>query len=470
MSEGAVGPAEYRARVAEALASGARVASLYASTDAEQPVVRAVLVLPGGALRCETVGVLDGRAPSIVDLAPAAEWAEREAHDLHGTGFDGHEPLRPLAEHTADLSGWTVPVTGSGVYQIAVGPVHAGVIESGHFRFHVVGDRILHLDVRLFYKHRGLERAACGVPIDDGIAYAARACGACAVTNRVAYAHAAEGLGGRRATPEVARARTLLLELERLWNHLNDIAAVCSGAGLAAGNQRFAALCEEARRLNADLTGHRLLFDSVHVGGSRLMIDDDRRRAARGVLTRLRAATAAAWRELLFNASFQDRLVDVGVLACADAIAWGAVGPAARASGIAEDARADGDGRLAYDDFRPVLGERAAGDVRARLEQRELELAQTFELLDRLLEAPLAPGACAADGPPRESAVTRVESPRGATVCALERSGDRVGRLHLRTGSYANWPVLARVVPGDLLPDFPLVNKSFELCYACADR
>jgi Ni,Fe-hydrogenase III large subunit len=466
----ALPPADYRARVTEALAGGARLATLYASSDGGQPVIRVVLCLPGGALQVETVAASDGRVPSIVDIAPAVEWAEREAHDLHGVRFDGHEPLRPLLDHTPELAGWTVPVIGPDAYQVAVGPIHAGVIESGHFRFHVVGDRILHLDVRLFYKHRGLEQAAREVPLDDAIAYAARACGGCAVTNRVAYAHAAERLHGLRPSQEVARARTLLLELERLWNHLNDIAAICSGVGLAAGNQRFAALCEEARRLNAGLAGHRLLFDAVHVGGSRLSIDDDARRSALGALTRLRSDTAATWRELVFNTSFQDRLIDIGVLDGADAAAWGAVGPVARSAGVADDVRADADDRLAYDGFEPARNERATGDVRARLEQRELELRQTFTLLERLLEGPLAPDDCAADAPPLELAVARVESPRGATICALERSGGVVERLHLRTGSYSNWPVLAGVAPGNLLPDFPLINKSFELCYACADR
>ncbi len=464
------GGAEYRARIAEALAAGARFGSLYASSDDGHAVIRTVLRLPGGALRCETAAADDARVPSIVDLAPAAEWAEREAHDLHGIGFDGHDPLRPLVDHPPDLARWTVPVSGRDAYQVAVGPVHAGVIESGHFRFHVVGDRILYLDVRLFYKHRGLEAAAQGVPLEQAIAYAARACGGCAVTNRVAYAHAAERLLGLRSSSEIARARTLLLELERLWNHLNDIAAVCAGAGLAAGTQRFAALCEDARRLNAELTGHRLLFDSVQVGGSSLALDADVRRAARATLNRLREATGTSWRELAFNTSFQDRLIDIGVLARDDALAWGATGPAARASGIAEDARADGGGLLAYDGFAPVVSERSAGDVRARLEQREAELRQTYALLDGLLAESIAPAACTLDAPPLASAVARIESPRGATICALERAGNDIGRMHLRSGSYANWPVLARVVPGNLLPDFPLVNKSFELCYACADR
>ena len=342
----------YRDAIAEGVARGARFASLYASNDPAGAVVRTVLREAMGGLRIETVPVRDGRVPSIVDLMGAAEWSEREARDLHGIAFDGHEPLRPLVDHAATLAEWTVPVRGADVYQVAVGPIHAGIIESGHFRFHVVGDRILHLDARLFYKHRGLERAAIGSSLDEGIAYAARACAACAVTNRVAYAHAAEQLLGLRADAGVARARTILLELERLWSHLNDIAAICSGAGMAAGSERYSALSEDARRLNAVLSGHRLLFDSVHVGESRLSLDAARCADARETLERIRADAARAWRSLLFNGSFQDRLAGVGVLDATAALTLGAVGPAARASGLADDARAVPDGRLSYDGLR----------------------------------------------------------------------------------------------------------------------
>ncbi len=151
---------------------------------------------------------------------------------------------------------------------MAVGPIHAGVIESGHFRFHVVGERILHLDPRLFYKHRGLERAAEGREPVEGLAFAQRACGACAVANSVAYALACEGVLGLMPSRELRRARTLLLELERLYNHLNDIAAICAGVGFAAGNMAFAALKERAMRLNDFLAGHRFLFGSIELGGS----------------------------------------------------------------------------------------------------------------------------------------------------------------------------------------------------------
>jgi Ni,Fe-hydrogenase III large subunit len=460
----------YRDAVSRALADGARLASVYATTRAGSPLVVAIVCRPDGALESFEAVPRDGVVPSLVDLSPAAEWPEREAHDLHGVRFDGHEPLRPLVHHPRELASWTVPVAGDDVYQIAVGPIHAGVIESGHFRLHVVGDRILHLDLQLFYKHRGLERAAQGLPVDEAIAYAARACGACAVTNSVAFAHAAERVRGLRPAGDVARARTLLLELERLWSHLNDIAAVCSGVGLAAGTQRFAALCEDARRLNDRIAGHRFLFGSVRVGGSRLALDEHDLEQARDAIRQIRSGSARAWAALERNASLQDRLADVGVLTRDAALALGAVGPVARSAGIAIDARTDQRDRLAYDGFAPAMIDRPVGDVRARFAQRDAELRQTLDLLDRLLDAPILPSSCRPGATPAAHAIARVESPRGATICALETDGTTLTRLHLRTGSCTNWPVLARVVPGELMPDFPLINKSFELCYACADR
>ncbi|MEO9176308.1 MAG: NADH-quinone oxidoreductase subunit C [Gaiellales bacterium] len=460
----------YRDAIRDAVADGARLVSLYATADADAACVRTVICRPNGLLETFSVAVADGAVPSLVDIDPTAEWPEREAHDLHAVRFDGHEPLRPLVDHPAELASWTVPVSGDDVYQIAVGPIHAGVIESGHFRLHVVGDRILHLDLRLFFKHRGLERAAAGHPLDDAIAYAQRACGACAVTNSVAYAHAAEQLRGLRPAADIARARTLLLELERLWSHLNDVAAICSGVGLAAGNQRFAALCEDARRLNQQIAGHRFLFDSVDVGRSRLYLNEHDLERARDTISNLRRESTVAWHELAFNASVQDRLVGVGVLDHDDALTLGAVGPVARSAGIPVDARTDQAGRLAYDGFVPAMIDRPTGDVRARFAQRDVELRQTLDLLDDLLESPIFPGYCVPGSARVEHAVARIESPRGATICALEAGRATLTRMHLRTGSYANWPVLVRVVPGNLMPDFPLINKSFELCYACADR
>ena len=453
---------DYRTRIAVALESGSRFAGLHASGAG----VHTALVSPDGTIRFESAQVVDGHVTSIVDLVPAANWDEREASDLHGVVFDGHEPLRPLVDHDLDLSAWTVPVHGHDAYQVAVGPIHAGVIESGHFRFHVVGDRILHLDARLFYKHRGLEPAAAGRTFAEGLAYAGRACAACSVANTVAYAQACEEIMGLQPTAEVARARTILLELERLWNHLNDIGQVCAGVGLAAGSMRFASLTERARRLNARLTGHRFMFGAVEVGGSRVTFEAAE---VRDDLAALRTESEGAWRELLFNASFSNRLPDVGIVSREAAATLGAVGPAARASGLAEDARTTSK-TLAYDGLTAIVPHRAAGDVQARLEQRALEVQQTFDVLASLLGAPVVASSCERTGVGRAIGAARVESPRGATLCVVESAGGRVDRLRLRTGSYANWPVVAHAAAGNLLPDFPLINKSFELCYACADR
>jgi Ni,Fe-hydrogenase III large subunit len=458
--------APYRERIAAALADGARFAGLHATSDGA--LVRVLLTGSDGSTRLETVATEGGVAPSIVDLVPACGWDEREARDLQGVRFAGHEPLRPLVDRDVERERW-VPIRGDDVYQVAVGPIHAGVIESGHFRLHVVGERILHLDTQLFHKHRGLEQAAEGATLHEGLAYASRACAACAVANGVAYAAACEDALGLVPSAELGRARTILLELERTWSHLNDIAAVCAGVGLAAGNNGFAALTERARRLNALLTGHRFLFGSVRVGGSDVTLVDEEIAAARAELAALHAAAARSWRELLFNSTFQDRLPDIGIVVRAEAERLGAVGPAARAAGLREDVRAASP-FLSYDGFVAAVPARAAGDVQARLEQRAVELWQTFEILDTLLDRAVLPAAAEPGGEEQAIGVGRVESPRGATSCVVERRHDRIERLRLRTGSYANWPVVAYAAAHNLLPDFPLINKSFELCYACVDR
>jgi Ni,Fe-hydrogenase III large subunit len=457
----------YRQAVETALAEGDRFAGLHASAGGS--VVHAAILGRDGDVRLESARAEAGVVPTVVDLAPAAGWDEREAHDVYGVRFDGHEPLRSLVDHDLVLSHWTVPVRGEDAYQVAVGPIHAGVIESGHFRFHVVGDRILHLDARLFYKHRGLERAAEGHALADGARFVGRACAACAVANGLAYAHACEESLGLGAPPELARVRTILLELERTWSHLNDIAAVCAGVGLAAGNALFAALTERVRRLNARLTGHRFLFGAVTVGGSSLELDAETVTAARGELETIGREAAGGWRELQFNASFQDRLPDVGVVGAEDVERLGTVGPAARAAGVARDVRSTS-ARLAYADFEPCLPDQPDGDVRARLEQRALELGQSLDVLTRLLDRPVTPSTAAAALPEAPVGIGLVESARGATLCVVERAGDRLERVRLRTGSYANWPSVAYAAADNLLPDFPLINKSFELCYACADR
>ena len=337
-----VAPAGWLEAVREGLAEGRRFAGLFALPGGLAGPPLSPAATPGNERSMAVASVLRGAGgdrvlvcdhgaagsiPSLLPLVPAAAWDEREAHDVSGVVFAGHEPLRPLLSHDPDLAAWTVPVTGADVHQVAVGPIHAGVIESGHFRFHVVGERILHLDVRLFHKHRGLERAAEGRPPEEALAYAQRACGACSVANGVAFAHACEAAEGLWPTDDLRRARTVLLELERVYNHLHDISALCAGVGYGLGTMAFAGLKERAQRLNHELTGHRFLFGSVAVGSSGLSASGDQVGHARAALGSIGHEARDALRGLRFTASLQERLGDVGVVSRADAIALGAVGP-----------------------------------------------------------------------------------------------------------------------------------------------
>jgi Ni,Fe-hydrogenase III large subunit len=463
-----VAAAQFSERCRAAVEAGERFCGLFARRAGDDSDVVALFAGPQG--RRAVIAPAGAGVSSVTDVVPAADWDEREAHDLYGVDFLAHRPLRPIVTHTEDLTSWVVPVSGQGVHQVAVGPIHAGVIESGHFRFHVVGERVLHLDVRLCYKHRGLEVAAEGLPPERAIDIVGRACAACWVANTVAFAMACEAAGGARVDPDVARARTILLELERLYNHLHDLGAVCAGVGFAIGSMRFAALKEEAQRLNSLLTGHRFLFRSVRLWGSDLAIEADGAPRLRRELARLRSEYRRAWREVLFNGSVQDRLSGIGVLSGDDARRLGTVGPALRASGVDHDLRTASP-RLRYEGFVPARLEQPRGDVAARVEMRAAELEATFTLLDALLaEGQVRPASTRPGRERTQLGVGGVEGARGETWCALEVAERRVARVHLRTASYANWPSVAHAAAEALIADFPLVNKSFELCYACADR
>ncbi|HUY58673.1 MAG TPA: NADH-quinone oxidoreductase subunit C [Solirubrobacteraceae bacterium] len=473
-----VEPSAWRGTIERALAGGERFAGAWATPRGPDLSWWALLVGPRG-MRALSANAPGGAIDTIADLTPAADWDEREAHDLYGLRFTGHEPMRALVTHTNDPAQWMTPVHGDGVHQVAVGPIHAGVIESGHFRFHVVGERILAMDPRLFYKHRGLERAAEGLSPDQALPYVQRACAACAVANTVAYAQAVEDALGLRPNRDLRVARTVLLELERVYNHLHDIGAICAGVGFAPGSMVFAALKDRAQQTIAAAFGHRFLFGTIAIGTGAAALDATAADSLRALLRELRTEFVATWRELEFAGSFQARLGGVGVLGAEDAVRFGAVGPAARAAGLREDVRSRSP-QLAYGAFEPAVLPTPAGpvgDVGARLRLRAVELDASFDLLNERLAQPLAHGVAVAENGPgaggtRGSRVGagRVESARGATACVVELTNGIVDRVHLRTGSYANWPALAHATAGNLLPDFPLINKSFELCYACVDR
>jgi Ni,Fe-hydrogenase III large subunit len=468
LHEMTVDPHGLRDTVARMIERGGVVEALFATdgADARQELRCVVALLDGPVLiRCPLPA---GVAPSLVDLAPALDWDEREAHDLYGVSFTGGAH-RALVDHPADHAEWMTAAVGDDVHEVAVGPIHAGVIESGHFRFHSVGERVLHVDTRLFYKHRGLERAAEGMTAAGALPVVQRACAGCAAANTLAFAEAAEQ--ARRLWPSdgMRRARTLLLELERLYNHLNDLGQICAGVGFAPGAMVFASFKERAQRIIQALVGHRFLFGSVVVGASHLSVSAVDAAAARSDLAELRPDVARAWRALLHDASLRDRTRGAGPLSRDEALRLGTVGPAGRASGLARDMREDSP-RLWYPGFRVAMPEETEGDVASRMEARAVELAQTFAVLDQLLSEPTRPGRAEVAGPTGAHGVGRVESARGRTLCAVELDGDVVRRVHLRTSSYANWPSVARATMGSILSDFPLINKSFELCYACVDR
>jgi Ni,Fe-hydrogenase III large subunit len=459
--------ADWRSQVRSLLDHGFAFRDLHAAGTDALPRLRAAFQRDEHCVVL-TCDVTDALAPSIVDLVPAASWDQREAAEHARLRFDG-AAMAPLMDHAAPLDAWTTPVRGRDTHQVAVGPIHAGIIESGHFRFHVVGERVLHLDLRLFYNHRGIERAAQGRSLDEAIDVAARACAACTVANSVAYAQACEQASGLTPVDDVRRARTVLLELERVYNHLHDLSAACAGIGLAPGTHMFASHKERAQRVNHALTGHRFLFDAVQVGGSAFEVTASAANDARQRLRELRADVERSWRQLLFHGGTQNRLRGVGTLSRADAALLGVVGPAARASGLEHDARTHAPG-LMQAGFEPATLEDASGDVRARIELRAVELTTSFGLLDELLATPIAAATCEQGGAHSALGIAFVESPRGRTCCCVEHDETTVTRLRLRTASYANWPAVALAATGEILPEFPLINKSFELCYACCDR
>lgn len=443
-------------------------AGLFAATAPDgAPEVRAVLL--GEPARIIATPAVGGVVPSVVDLLPAAGWDEREATDLHGVRFDGHEPHRALVHHPDDRALWATPVEGPDVHRVPVGPIHAGIIESGHFLFHVVGERVLHVDARLFHKHRGLERAAEGRSPEEALRVLSRACAGCAVTNAVAFCAAVEDAQGRTPDEAVRRYRTLLIELERIWNHLNDVGQICAGVGLAPGTMVFAALKERAQRVCAALTGHRFMFDAVTLAGAPADPGETVRHEAAAEVVAIAAEAAAAARQLLFDTSLRDRTTGAGTVDAEAVGALGVVGPAARAAGVAVDSRTDAP-HLWYPGFVPALPPAPGGDVSARLEARWVELAQSAAIAMALLSEAAGPGEVTGAGGADGHGVGIAESPRGRTVCTVELAAGTVRRVHLRTGSFANWPAVALAATRAILPDFPLVNKSFELCYACVDR
>jgi Ni,Fe-hydrogenase III large subunit/Ni,Fe-hydrogenase III component G len=435
----------------------------------------------------------DREYPSVSPWVPAALWHEREMKDMLGlTPVDHPDPRRLVLHDTwphgyhpllKSVSAIEPPpfesrrydyfeVHGEGIYELAVGPIHAGVIEPGHFRFSNIGELILHLDARLFFTHRGVEKIVEGLPFDRALYTAERTCGACTVSHAVAFCSAVERMTDTDVPARATCLRTLLLELERLYNHVGDIGNICAGAGFHAGSSRGAILKERLQRLNEELTGHRFLMGIVGLGGLRYEPSAVALAALPGCLAGLKTDFSAYLDTVLEAGSFVHRIKGPGHLSAEKVRALGGTGVAARASGIETDYRVDHP-TLSYPGLIPGIRIEDSGDVAARLLVRAAEAGDSIDMALRLVEG--LPGGLSStpvgQAVAGDSALGYNESPRGSNVHWLMAGpGNTVYRLRIRSASYANWPLVPRAVAENVVPDFPLINKSFELCYACCDR
>ncbi len=453
---------------------------------------------PDGLVTVKGLVPADGplEFPSLTPVIPAAAWYEREIYDMFGVKPVGYPELRPLVLHEnwpegvhplrKDFdAGKEIPTAddrqflmlhahGEGVFEVPVGPIHAGIIEPGHFRFSQAGENIIRLDAKLFFTHRGIEKAVEGLTPDAALPMVERICGVCAVSHALSFSQAVEGMTGT-VIPERARwIRVLTAELERLYNHVGDIGNLGAGMGFAVAVSNGARLKEGLLRLNEAVTGSRYLRGMVVPGGVALDVTAELRHEIDEALTRFEpdfAELVGLFRE---NDAFLDRVNTTGIVPFAAARELGVVGVAARASGVDWDMRRDKP-YGGYDELDFAVPVHHSGDVAARLWVRVDEVPQTVRLIRQALGRIAASGpALAAKVPAAAAGSTGAgwsESARGANVHWLMMGEDnRIWRYFVRSASYANWPALTVAAPGNIIPDFPLINKSFELCYACLDR
>jgi Ni,Fe-hydrogenase III large subunit len=364
-------------------------------------------------------------------------------------------------------------VTGEGVFQVPVGPVHAGIIEPGHFRFGVAGEPVLYLQVRLFYVHKGIEKGFEQLPWQHAIFLAESISGDTAVGHALAYSHAIERLCAIEIPSRAQVLRVVLLELERLYNHIADIGGVATDVAFMVAASRAQTLREGLLRLYERLFGTRLLRATVALGGVKCDLSAEGRNALGAHLASLEREFDALVSLLIDSGSFTDRVDGAGVLSNRAARDLGIVGMAARASGVDADMRRDHP-HDAYEGLRFEVPVEDGGDVRARLMIRAREVEQSFQILAQVLEA--LPETELRVPLPRElpaasSALGWVEAWRGPCVhwVATDERG-RLARVKVTDPSFLNWPGLIHAVPGNIIPDFPVINKSFNLSYSGNDR
>lgn len=473
------------------LDDGYRTALVAGHDDRTSLAVVYVLVRPADDSRVELVVEVpsdDLWVPSLAAVDYSTGRWERALRDQMGVEPVGHPRPRRLVHHAhwpddyhplrhdaGELEPGPntgafdfVPVAGDGVFEVPVGPVHAGMIAPGHFRFSVVGETILRLKARLWFVHRGMERLFQGGTPDEGVTLAERISGDTAVGHGLAFAMAVEDALGLEVGEQDLVLRALVLELERAYNHVADLGMLGNDVGFGILNVHAGRLRETLLRLNDQVTGHRLLRGAITVGGSRVQALPD------PTTVRQVADDAAELVGIaLGHAVVVDRFTGTAVLTHDDAVALGVLGYAARASGVDADARRD----HPFLDLGPsfTVATQTSGDVMARFRVRARELACSLTLVTELTErlagglgtgwnAPLEPG------PARRSGLSLVEAWRGTVCHRVELDADgRLARVAIADPSFATWPALPVALADTIVPDFPLANKSFNLSYAGND-
>jgi Ni,Fe-hydrogenase III large subunit len=426
----------------------------------------------------------DGRYPSVGAVHPPAARLERAIRDLFGLVADGATDDRPWLDHgrwgidrplgergpaRAHAPYAFLPATGEGLHQIPVGPVHAGIIEPGHFRFSCGGETVVRLEERLGYVHRGVEGLLTGADLERAAKLAGRVSGDSTVAYAIAFACSAEAALGIEAPLRAVWLRALMAELERIANHLGDIGAICNDASFALMHAHCAILRERCLRAADASFGHRLMRDCAIPGGTAGDLTARGEAAIRTVVDEIRHRLPQLVRIYDTTASLLDRTVGTGILRADLARQYGAGGFVGRASGRVFDARRQ-PGYAPYDRLRFTVPTLDGGDVNARLLVRVREVEQSLELVGQIL-SDLPRGAIRNSLPSLGDGegMALIEGFRGDILAWLRVKDGRVARCHLRDPSWFQWPLLEAAIEGNIVADFPLCNKSFNCSYAGHD-
>ena len=472
-------------QAATARLAGGRLALLGLWGD-RQAVHMAALDPDSAALAVLSLACPHGAFPAVSAAHPPAARLERTVRELFGLEPEGLGDRRRWLDHGR----WGVrrplgaqsdaaprgdpypflPAEGEGLHQIPVGPVHAGIIEPGHFRFTAGGETVVRLEERLGYVHRGVESLMAGADLERAARLAERVSGDSAVGYAVAFARAVEAALDLAVPPRAHWLRGLMAEVERLANHLGDIGAICNDAAFALIHAQCGILRERTLRAAHAAFGHRLMRDCVRPGGVAIDIASAGVAELRALLGAVRDRFPALVEVYDGATSLQDRTVATGFLPPALARQYAAGGYVGRASGRAFDARRQL-GYPPYDAVSFTVPVRDGGDVDARVWIRILEVEQSLSLIEQLLER-MPEGAVRSPIAPRQETgegMAIVEGFRGDILVWLRIAGGRIARCHLRDPSWFQWPLLEAAIEGNIVADFPLCNKSFNCSYAGHD-